>query len=698
KYTGFDREGAKSSKVDRFLVNFRFFDLWKDAVFSVLPKALSDHCPIFLKVGSPNFGPKPFKVFDKWLNDVAFQELISSFWADFYNSLSPDLVLKNKLRSLRLEIKKWAADRFASENRLRDKLYKNLEAWDEKAEDGCINHQDILKREEWILDLLQLDRLRNEDDENLCFFHSILKSRYAKCSMKGIYNNGIWVDSPDDIKLAAMQHYAAGFKESDAHRPLLESHLFHKLSSCDAAFLESSFSIEEVKAALLASRLAKVLSAIIGPNQSAFIKDRQILDGYLVANEIISSISILINGSPTNEFFMERGLRQGDPLSLLLFLLVAEALQVTIFNACDIGIFKGLRLADSDNNISLLQFADDALFFGEWSRLNASSLIDILRWFELGLGLKVNLDKSRIFGVGVPVNEVAAVASSLGCAHGVLPFIYLGLPVGRKMRLTDGWHGIIDRFRDRLSSWKAKTLSVGRRLTLIKSVLGSLPIYYLSHFKAPVKVIKLLKAIRCCLHSKNLSLLGKWKWRFLTKDHALWRTVIKEFYGGDGGFYSSSSSLWSSGVWVDIIKATKNIKVLDLNFKNSFVRKVADRANTSFWLDPWCGHGSRLKDKFPRLYALDSFKECKVKDRGFTANGSWVGTWSWRFSLRGCSLDDLKYLTSSLNTVLFSSSGRDKWVWTYEAFGFFNVKTLSKAIENSLLGVHSLGLHHKWNS
>ncbi|GKF61512.1 hypothetical protein Tco_0181566, partial [Tanacetum coccineum] len=89
-----------------------------------------------------------------------------------------------------------------------------------------------------------------------------------------------------------------------------------------------------------------------------------------------------------------------------------------------------------------------------------------------------------------------------------------------------------------------------------------------------------------CLRSKNLSLLGKWKWWFLIEDHALWRTVIKEFYGDDGGFNSSSSSLRSSGVWVDIIKATKNIKVVDLSFNNSFVRKVLDGANNSFWLDP----------------------------------------------------------------------------------------------------------------
>ncbi|GJZ38643.1 reverse transcriptase domain-containing protein [Tanacetum coccineum] len=67
-----------------------------------------------------------------------------------------------------------------------------------------------------------------------------------------------------------------------------------------------------------------------------------------------------------------------------------------------------------------------------------------------------------------------------------------GLPVGRKMWLCDGWQGIIDRFHDRLSLWKAKALSVGGRLTLIKFILGSLPVYYLSLFKAPLSVLKIL--------------------------------------------------------------------------------------------------------------------------------------------------------------------------------------------------------------
>ncbi|GJT23629.1 hypothetical protein Tco_0893566 [Tanacetum coccineum] len=50
--------------------------------------------------------------------------------------------------------------------------------------------------------------------------------------------------------------------------------------------------------------------------------------------------------SPSNKFFMERGLRQGDPLSPFLFLLVVEALQVTILNACDRGLFKGMMGQD----------------------------------------------------------------------------------------------------------------------------------------------------------------------------------------------------------------------------------------------------------------------------------------------------------------------------------------------------------------
>ncbi|GJY93013.1 arginine repressor C-terminal-like domain-containing protein [Tanacetum coccineum] len=136
---------------------------------------------------------------------------------------------------------------------------------------------------------------------------------------------------------------------------------------------------------------------------------------------------------------MERRPRQWDPLSPFLFLIVVEVLQTSILEACNKGAFKGISVANGGANLSLLQYANDALFFGEWSRFNAMTVIVILKCFENALGLKINLSKSKIYEVGVQIDEVGVVASYLGYDHGSIPFIYLGLPVGKRMRVSDGW-------------------------------------------------------------------------------------------------------------------------------------------------------------------------------------------------------------------------------------------------------------------
>ncbi|PNX66913.1 cysteine-rich receptor-like protein kinase, partial [Trifolium pratense] len=90
-----------------------------------------------------------------------------------------------------------------------------------------------------------------------------------------------------------------------------------------------------------------------------------------------------------------------------------------------------------------------------------------------------------LFGVNVNDSWLHEAASVMNCKHGRLPFLYLGLPIGGDLRKLQFWYPLVDRIRNRLSGWKCKNLSVGGRLVLLKSVLSSIPVYFLSFFKAP---------------------------------------------------------------------------------------------------------------------------------------------------------------------------------------------------------------------
>ncbi|XP_071695017.1 uncharacterized mitochondrial protein AtMg01250-like [Rutidosis leptorrhynchoides] len=107
-----------------------------------------------------------------------------------------------------------------------------------------------------------------------------------------------------------------------------------------------------------------------------------------------ASISILINGSHTKEFRPERDIRQGDPLSPFLFLLAVEGLNVFTTTAINRGMFKGVKIGKDEIVLSHLQYADDTLFVGEWSKVNFSNVVKLLKCFEDASGLKINMGKS----------------------------------------------------------------------------------------------------------------------------------------------------------------------------------------------------------------------------------------------------------------------------------------------------------------
>lgn len=205
--------------------------------------------------------------------------------------------------------------------------------------------------------------------------------------------------------------------------------------------------------------------------------------------------SVLVNGSPTFEFSCEKGVRQGDPISPFLFIIVMEAFAGMMRKACEVGTFEGIRLPNGGLVLSHLLYADDAMIMGEWSPINFNSLRRLLRVFHLCSGLRINIQKSTLFGIGKGLDEVSVMASSLGCCSGVTPFTYLGISVGANMSRINNWDPVVKIFKSRLSKWKSKVLSIGGRLVLIKSVLESLPSYYFALYKAPVAVVTKLESL-----------------------------------------------------------------------------------------------------------------------------------------------------------------------------------------------------------
>ncbi|GJT74569.1 RNA-directed DNA polymerase, eukaryota [Tanacetum coccineum] len=154
------------------------------------------------------------------------------------------------------------------------------------------------------------------------------------------------------------------------------------------------------------------------------------------------SASLLVNGSPSDEFHIHRGLKQGDPLSPFLFILVMEALHLSVCKAVDEDVFKGIQLQGS-LALSHLFYADDAFFYGESLDNNLRGIINILKCFQSRVGLQINIHKSQILGVGVPRSRVEDMASFLGCTIMENKFRYLGVMVGAGMTRHKAWDDMI---------------------------------------------------------------------------------------------------------------------------------------------------------------------------------------------------------------------------------------------------------------
>ncbi|XP_026410662.1 uncharacterized protein LOC113305885 [Papaver somniferum] len=169
-----------------------------------------------------------------------------------------------------------------------------------------------------------------------------------------------------------------------------------------------------------------------------------------------------INGTSSSMFRSTKGLKQGDPMSPFVFILVVEVLSVMINRVASLNLISGFKLSSEAFEINHLQFADDLIIF---------------------------LDDKCTLPIGNVVNTMEAEII-FGCQISAFPMKYLGIPLGSKSKAVGVWDVILQNFQKKLSMWQMKHLSKGGRIMLIQNVLSSLPVYYLSPFQLPVSVEK----------------------------------------------------------------------------------------------------------------------------------------------------------------------------------------------------------------
>ena len=199
--------------------------------------------------------------------------------------------------------------------------------------------------------------------------------------------------------------------------------------------------------------------------------------------------SINFNGESVGFFDGARGLRQGDPISPYLFVLVMDTLSQLLHHNINIGPFNYHWKCDK-LNISHLCFADDLLILFKGDVESATVVKQSLDQFFQFTGLQANNGKSCLFFSNVEDHLVDHILSTLNFVKGQLPIRYLGVPlITTKLKKQD-CDVLVNKICSRISSWKSKFLSYAGRAQLIVSILTGIQCYWSGMFVLPKGVLK----------------------------------------------------------------------------------------------------------------------------------------------------------------------------------------------------------------
>ncbi|XP_062113082.1 uncharacterized protein LOC133824231 [Humulus lupulus] len=354
----------------------------------------------------------------------------------------------------------------------------------------------------------------------------------------------LWSDLEAEISAAIMDFFECGNLPEEVNKATIS--LIPKIDTptraTDYRPIASCNSIYKCISKMLCGRLEMVLPSLVHQNQGAFVKNRLLAHNILILQDIIKGYKrknisprcvlkidlskaydmldwnfleailteycfpdkfikwvmaclkdptylILMNGKVQGEFRGRKGLRQGDPISPLLFVLAME--YCTRF-LCQASMDKGFRFHPTCKHLKIvnLYFADDLVIFFKGVNSSVQIIRDSFNEFCCASGLAANMDKSQVYFGGVAEKETQQMLKRLQFSEGNFPLKYLGVPLRTTRWKAGDCAIIIKKIQLKLHTWASRHLSFAGRAQLINSVLLSIRSFWMSIFILPKSVTK----------------------------------------------------------------------------------------------------------------------------------------------------------------------------------------------------------------
>nr|GEY13952.1 RNA-directed DNA polymerase, eukaryota, reverse transcriptase zinc-binding domain protein [Tanacetum cinerariifolium] len=348
-------------------------------------------------------------------------------------------------------------------------------------------------------------------------------------------------------------------------------------------------SLYKIIAKILANRLVVVLGDIVNEVQSAFVATRQILDGSFILNELFHWCK-------------------------------KKKKRTMIFKVDFEKAYDSVRWDSLDDVLKFFGFGD--------SFIEASNKGDPLSLFLFILIME---------SLHILVQRV------------VDAYMFRGISMGPSLHLSYLFCADDAVFMGHWSDSNIDTIIQGGRLTLLKSVLGSIPIYHMSLFKVPMKVLQIMESIR--------------------------------YHFFNGVDHNGKKPIWVK--WSKVLASKEKgeqLKNQGTNLIGFIHKKIGNGADTSFWEDVWRGEGA-LKTLYPRIYALETCKNVIV---GVKMSYKNVGYPLCQIPRGGIEqVQFLQFLACMEGVDLVDM--RDRWVWFLEGSREFFIASVRRLIDECWL-------------